>query len=234
MEIFNASTSSRRWPRYAAVAIVLAAATVAGIMFATYQPNRPTALGGPTGLPASSASPAAADPTPGDNPIDESPSPDPVVAPEPSPSPVAQPLQYTCSSKTITAPVTGQPLVQAVRHGTHAGYDRFTVEFQGAQPESVKLIRQDSARFVASPTGEAVVLAGRYGLSVVVTSTDAHTVYSGARTWKTGYTGIQEIRQLEDFEGYVQYGLGLSEPACYRAVFYTNPTRLVIDIQTAE
>ena len=207
------------------MAIVLAAATVAGIMFATYQPNRPTALGGPAGLPASSASPAAADPTPGDNPIDESPSPDPVVAPQ---------LQYTCSSKTITAPVTGQPLVQAVRHGTHAGYDRFTVEFQGAQPESVKLIRQDSARFVASPTGEAVVLAGRYGLSVVVTSTDAHTVYSGARTWKTGYAGIQEIRQLEDFEGYVQYGLGLSEPACYRAVFYTNPTRLVIDIQTAE
>jgi hypothetical protein len=37
---------------------------------------------------------------------------------------------------------------------------------------------------------------------------------------------------MEDFEGVVQWGLGLSKSACYRAFFLTNPTRLVIDIQT--
>ena len=38
--------------------------------------------------------------------------------------------------------------------------------------------------------------------------------------------------QMEDFEGVVQWGLGLSKLACYRAFFLTNPTRLVIDVQT--
>jgi len=233
MEIFNASTSQRRWPRFAAVAVVLTAATLAGVMFATHQPNRPTALQGPVVLPASSPSLPAADPSPSELPVDETPSPaPPVVAPPPSPSPVVQPVQYTCSSKTITAPAIEQTLIQDARHGIHDGYDRFTVEFRGAQPESVKLIRQDSATFTASPTGESVVLAGQYGLQVVITSTDAHTAYNGAKVWKLGYPAIREIRQLEDFEGYVQYGLGLSKPACYRAYFMTNPTRLVVDIQT--
>jgi hypothetical protein len=42
-----------------------------------------------------------------------------------------------------------------------------------------------------------------------------------------------EVRQIEDFEGYVQWAIGLSKAACYHAYILTNPTRLVIDIQVS-
>jgi hypothetical protein len=44
---------------------------------------------------------------------------------------------------------------------------------------------------------------------------------------------LLELRQVEDFEGTVQWGLGLSKTACYRAFYLTNPARLVIDIQNS-
>jgi hypothetical protein len=62
--------------------------------------------------------------------------------------------------------------------------------------------------------------------------TDEHTAYNGPIDFKTGYPVLLEARQVQDFEGTVQWGLGLSKTACYRAFFLTNPYRLVIDIQT--
>jgi hypothetical protein len=41
------------------------------------------------------------------------------------------------------------------------------------------------------------------------------------------------VREVQDFEGVVQWGLGLSATPCYSTVILTNPTRLVIDIQTS-
>jgi hypothetical protein len=38
---------------------------------------------------------------------------------------------------------------------------------------------------------------------------------------------------LEDFEGQVSLGLGMSGQACYRASIITNPTRLVVDVQVS-
>ena len=39
------------------------------------------------------------------------------------------------------------------------------------------------------------------------------------------------MRQVQDFEGTVQWALGLAHPGCYAYTFLTNPTRLVIYIQ---
>ena len=66
----------------------------------------------------------------------------------------------------------------------------------------------------------------------VIHGADEHTEYNGATDFNTPYPVLLEARQLEDFEGTVQWGLGLSKSACYRAFFLTNPERLVIDIQT--
>jgi hypothetical protein len=76
-----------------------------------------------------------------------------------------------------------------------------------------------------------MTLAGSAGLLVVIKGADEHTAYSGATDFKTNYPVLLEARQVEDFEGTVQWGLGLSKSACYRAFFLTNPTRLVIDVQ---
>jgi hypothetical protein len=140
---------------------------------------------------------------------------------------------FVCGS---SAPIGSQnaPLsayIDAVRTGTHAGYDRVTIEFQNGPPSSIELRQQSNSTFTQGASGQIVTLAGSAGLLVVIHGADEHTAYSGATDFKTNYPVLVEARQMEDFEGTVQWGLGLSKSACYRAFFLTNPTRLVIDVQ---
>jgi hypothetical protein len=199
----------------AGVAAAVIALVVIGVLFVGNALNRPTNTVGPavgsSPTPSASQSPAAS----------------------PSPSPSSQP--FVCQSATT---FTGQqpPLsayVDAVRTGAHAGYDRLTIELQNGQPETIQLQPQSNANFTRDGIGDTVTLAGNDGLLVTIFSGDAHTAYSGPTDIKTGYTGLLEVRIVGDFEGYVHIGLGLANPACYQAVIMTNPTRLVIDIQTS-
>jgi hypothetical protein len=140
---------------------------------------------------------------------------------------------FVCGSN---APITSQSapavaFIDAVRTGTHAGYDRVTIEFQNGPPSSIELRQQSNSTFTQGASGQIVTLAGSAGLLVVIHGADEHTAYGGATDFKTNYPVLLEARQMEDFEGTVQWGLGLSKSACYRAFFLTNPTRLVIDVQ---
>jgi hypothetical protein len=158
----------------------------------------------------------------------------PSVTPTPIQTPPDSSLPpFVCGSG---APITSRnaPLVafiDAVRTGTHTGYDRITIEFQNGQPSSIELRSQGNSTFTQGASGQNVTLAGSAGLLIVIKGADEHTAYSGATDFKTNYPVLLEARQMEDFEGTVQWGLGLSKSACYRAFFLTNPMRLVIDIQ---
>jgi hypothetical protein len=123
--------------------------------------------------------------------------------------------------------------IAAVRAGTHAGYDRLTIEFQNAAAGTVELRTQTSANFAQSPSGQPITLKGSAGMLVTIRGADEHTAFSGSTDIKPAYPVLLEARQLQDFEGVVQWGLGLSKSACYRAFFLTTPARLVIDIQTS-
>ena len=92
---------------------------------------------------------------------------------------------------------------------------------------------QSNANFTQGASGQPVTLAGSAGILVTMHGADEHTSYSGSTDFKTSYSVLVEARQVQDFEGVVQWGLGLSKTACYRAFFLTNPDRLVIDIQTS-
>ncbi len=156
----------------------------------------------------------------------------------PSASPVQTPPDsnlpaFVCGS---SAPIGSQnaPLsayIDAVRTGTHTGYDRVTIEFQNGLPSSVDLRLQGNSTFTNSPRGDNVTLAGSAGLLVVIKGADEHTAYIGATDFKTNYPVLLEARQMEDFEGTVQWGLGLSKSACYRMFTLASPQRLVIDVQ---
>jgi hypothetical protein len=168
-----------------------------------------------------------------------SPSPSPSPSTKPSPTADASLPAFVCSSSTLD----GQPLngpsaapvkfVDAVRVGTHAGYDRITIEFQNGMPISVEIRPQGNTTFTQGASGQTVVLAGSTGLLIVIHGADEHTSYSGSTDFKTGYKGLVEARQVEDFEGTVQWGLGVGGSGCYRAFFMTGPDRLVIDVQTS-
>jgi hypothetical protein len=191
-------------------------------MFAT-NANRPQSTGAlPVGAVASpSASPA--------------PSPSPVPTASPALTPIAnQQAAFTCSSSTIAAkaaPATS--FVDAIRTGSHPGYDRLTIEFKNGQPSSTSIRPQAGTSFNQSPSGKMDTLAGTNGILVIIRGADAHSSYSGVRDIKTGYPSLVETRVIEDFEGQVSLGLGVSQTACYRASVLNNPVRLVIDVQTS-
>ena len=161
----------------------------------------------------------------------------------PSPSPVQTSPDtnlpaFSCNSytgfvmKTTSPPQPPIAFIDMVRTGTHSGYDRITIEFQNGWPSKVDVTTQSNATFIQGASGQSVKLAGNAGLLIVIHGADEHAAYSGPTDFKTNYPVLLEARQMEDFEGTVQWGLGLSKSACYRAFFLTNPTRLVIDVQT--
>lgn len=202
----------------AGLAAAVIAAVVIGILFVGNPLNRQANTIGP-GVgpsPTPNASPAPSSPTPSS-----------------SPSPSSQP--FVCGSST-TFTAQQPPLsayVDAVRTGAHPGYDRLTIEFQNGQPQTIHLEPQPNTAFTRDGIGDTVTLAGNDGLRISIFSGDAHTAYAGPSDIKTGYAGLLEVRLVGDYEGYVHFGMGLAMPACYRAVILNNPTRLVIDIQTA-
>ena len=125
--------------------------------------------------------------------------------------------------------------VDAVRVGSHSdfGYDRITIEFKNGQPSLVEIKPQGNTTFTQDASGQKVTLQGSKGLLIIIRGADEHTDYSGPTDFKTGYQGLQEARQMGDFEGVVQWGLGTSSSGCYRVFFLQNPARLVIDVQTS-
>jgi len=221
MNTLFASTAERSRPyRIVGVAAVLMAAVAIGVMFAV-NASRPQ----PTGaLPVGSvASPSASSGQPSASPLPTS---------SPTSAVVADSFAFNCSATNLTA--NGSPatsFVDALRAGSHVGYDRVTVEFKNGMAGSVLIRPQAGTTFNQSPSGMAVKVAGRHGILVTIRGADAHTAYSGARDIKTSYPGLAEVRVLEDFEGQVSLGLGVNQSACYRASFLANPARLVIDVR---
>jgi hypothetical protein len=201
----------------AGLAAGLIAAIVVGVLVvASFNRHQTGVLAGT----APSASPSLA----------PSPSPTLVATATPNPSPPAKP--YGCGNSE-SAP-TGAPqtaFISDIRTGTHTGYDQVTIQFSTAQPSDVKFEPQSSATFTGSPSGQSITIAGQDGILVTILGADEHTQYTGPTDIKTNYAELKEARQVQDFEGTVQWALGLAHTGCYAYSFLTNPTRLVIYIQ---
>jgi hypothetical protein len=221
MNTFISDTAERSRPyRFVGVAAVLVVAVAVGVMFA-FNANRPQPTGGSNvGVVTSpSVSPAASAVA------------SPVATPSAATVSSSGQAAFSCSSSTLTAkqsPATA--FVDAIRTGSHAGYDRVTVEFKNGQPANVELRPQAGTTFHQAPSGKPDTLAGTNGVLVIVRGSDAHTAFAGPRDIKTTFPGLVEVRVIEDFEGQISLGLGVSGKACYRASFLTNPVRLVIDL----
>ncbi len=200
----------------ATIAACVIAVVIVGVLFVGNPLRRPTSN---AGVGAPTASPSA------------SPSESPSESPSAMPDSNLPPFQCGTNIGPITqnGPVTAY--VGDVRTGSHQGYDRVTITFSNGAPREYELKKTNSATFTQSPSGRAVVLPGSAGLLVIIRGADQHTSYSGPTDFKTGYKELLEARQVEDFEGVVQWGFGLSTSACHRAFLLTNPDRLVIDIE---
>ena len=159
----------------------------------------------------------------------------------PTPSPSASPTRdsslpvFGCTSSGAIIDYAQAPTpadIDAIRAGTHPGYDRVTIEFKSGQLAGYQVNPQSGTNFTQGASGQAVRLAGANGILIILNGADLHTAYTGPTDIKTGYAGLVEIRQVEDFEGIVQLAVGVSGATCYRAFILSSPLRFIIDIQT--
>ena len=120
-----------------------------------------------------------------------------------------------------------------VRIAEQTGYDRFVLQFDGRVP-TYTVKRQAKPVFKTGGSGRPVTLSGAAGALVQIHSASASATYSGPKDiTHPEFPVLIEARVVEDFEGYLSWGLGLTKPACFRAFTLSDPARLVIDFKTA-
>lgn len=119
-----------------------------------------------------------------------------------------------------------------VRVAEQIGFDRLVLQFDTRVP-SYTVKRQAKPIFKAGPSGQAITLSGSAGALVQVHSASASSTYTGPTDiTHSDYQVLVEARVVEDFEGYLSWGVGLAKPVCMRAFTLTDPPRLVIDFRT--
>jgi hypothetical protein len=143
---------------------------------------------------------------------------------------------FTCGTQNGGTDINGNPTnVTAVRVGRHdsesPAYDRFVVEFSNGPVPKWTAIPKSSANFWLQPSNQPVKLAGTAGIRLdFFVGTDP--AYRGQTNFVTGFPQLAQARELEDFRGDVQWGLGLKHQSCKRIFELNSQTgsRLVIDV----
>jgi hypothetical protein len=173
---------------------------------------------------------------------------DVITSSSPSTSAAPTPLPTVASATDLTpfacqdlagGSTPGQPMSLTAVRVAHqpAGYDRIVFEFAappGGSPSvpAYTVSRQASAKFVKDPSGQAITLRGSSGLRIVFHGASGAGSYTGPTDITPGLPVLQELEQLGDFEAVLSWGAGLNRSSCIRTLELSNPTRLVIDIQT--
>jgi hypothetical protein len=134
------------------------------------------------------------------------------------------PTSTAAVSVTHQQQVPPQPVVSGIRLGRHASYDRVVFDISGAMPSySVRYVPA-----VYAESGAQVPVNGTAVLAVSLHSVDIG--HAPAVPTPTGLPAIRDIKMFDQFEGYLGYGLGISDRNGFRVIELQNPTRLVIDI----
>ncbi len=127
----------------------------------------------------------------------------------------------------------GVASVTDVRVATQSGFDRFVLQFDSAVP-AYTVKRQDKPVFTARTSGQSITLSGIAGVAVQVHSASETNTYAGSTDFTSSdFPTVKEARLVEDFGGYVTWGVGLGSVACLRTFTLTDPARLVVDFTTA-
>jgi hypothetical protein len=144
-------------------------------------------------------------------------------------------LPFNClgSAGLATGPAPALAYVDAVRTARQPGYDRVAIQFAGGAPANAEVLTQHGATFKQGASGQTVTLNGKEGVMVTLHNADGHTHYDGPTNIKTGDGVVLELYKVQDFEGTVQWAIGLSQMPCFRIGFLDNPTRLVIDFRAS-
>ena len=142
--------------------------------------------------------------------------------------------EWTAEPRVETREGSGMTVLESVRTARNDGYDRIVFEFDdgripGYRVEVVELpVRQCGS-------GQVVPLRGENWLRVRLEPSQAHdergrpTVRD--RTRSTDLPVLREVQLICDYEGQVEWVLGLSAEPLFRVVELSSPSRLVVDVR---
>lgn len=141
---------------------------------------------------------------------------------------------WTAGTVEKRKPGSAPAILGKIRTGRHKGFDRVVFEFRGSAVPGYHVEYIDRP-VRACGSGDVVKVAGDGWLSVRLTPAQAHTDAGkptiGYRERRLRLPVLRELQSTCDFEGEVEWVLGVSSPNRYRVLELTNPARLVIDIK---
>src|SRR5712691_55211 len=125
-------------------------------------------------------------------------------------------------------------LLRAVRADSQPGYDRIVFEFAGDSIPGYR-IEYASRPVVRCGSGDPVAVAGSGRLVVRFGPARAHDEMGHATierwTAAPGLPSVKDWRIVCDFEGQVEWVLGVPAGTPYRVLELTAPARLVLDVR---
>lgn len=127
----------------------------------------------------------------------------------------------------------GHGVLTAVRTGRHDGYDRMVFEFQEAVPGYA--VRYPTGPLRQCGSGQPILVDEPHTLQIVFRSAAAHedagqaTVQDRRRAPSLPVIGT--ARLTCDFEGEVEWVLGVERRAGFRVLVLESPGRLVVDLR---
>lgn len=120
-----------------------------------------------------------------------------------------------------------------VRVGQHTGFDRVVFDFEGPLPTEhfvryVKELRRDGS-------GNKVPIAGRAVLQASFQGARMHRDGQPTAPVRRAYAtkNVNTTVAAGEFEAVVSYGIGLTKREPFRVFTLTNPSRVVIDLETS-
>lgn len=149
-----------------------------------------------------------------------------------APAPGQRAFEGTAGLTKQVRQLAGIADLVAVRAGRHEGFDRVVFEFGGELPGYEVEYIDKPVR--ACGSGDVVPLAGDGWLEVRFTPARAHTDEGKPtvpdRRQRPSLPIVLELASTCDFEGHVNWVLGVSSPNRYRVLELKSPNRLVVDV----
>ena len=136
-----------------------------------------------------------------------------VGAPASSSGAAAAPAS-TSETCTFSRPGSGPGSTRVV--SAAASDDTLTLTFDAGVP-SFQATPQSNSRFILSPSGLPASLAGSAGVMIRFTGLTMGAYGDNPRSFSTSGPLLLQVRNLEDFEGAVSFGAGLSSAGCASA-----------------
>jgi hypothetical protein len=102
------------------------------------------------------------------------------------------------------------------------------MEFSGPVP-TYKVVPQNSPVFTLDPKGTKVTLDGTAGVLITV-KPENWQAYTGPTGMRPGLPFLKQARMVQNFEGTMQWGLGIQGSPCLKVTTLNSPPRLVVDV----